>query len=71
MLSNDIPEALPAHRINIPQEMLLLSRSKAVDTVIVNGQIVFKNGSFTHIDEKHLYSLARDTARKMMHRIGK
>ena len=66
--TNNVPEAQPG--ANVVQEMMLVSRSKSVGTVIVDGQIVFKNGHSTRIEEATVYELARATTKRVMDTIG-
>ena len=43
---------------------LLVSRSKSVHTVVINGEIVVRDGRLTRVDEDVAYDLAgRETAR--------
>ena len=41
---------------------MLVSRTKAVDTVLVNGEIVVRHGRLVRLDEDEVYSLARRSA---------
>jgi hypothetical protein len=51
--SGDLPEYQPGH---YPiQNLLLASRGKSVDTVIVDGQIVVRGGHSTRVDEQVVY----------------
>ena len=65
--TNKLPEAQPG--ANIIQEMMLVSRSKSVDTVIVNGQIIYRKGEFTRVDQDLIYEFARHTSRRIMKKI--
>jgi 5-methylthioadenosine/S-adenosylhomocysteine deaminase len=58
-----LPEAHPG--MDPVREMVLVSRSKSVDTVIVDGQIVVRGGRLTRLDEDVAYELARATTRRL------
>jgi 5-methylthioadenosine/S-adenosylhomocysteine deaminase len=58
-----IPEAHPG--MDPVREAVLVSRSKSVDTVIVDGQIVVRGGRLTRLDEDVAYELARASSRRM------
>src|SRR5690349_14753327 len=47
--SAGVPEFQPGH--SVVQNLLLASRGKSVDTVIVDGQIVVRSGHSTRVDE--------------------
>jgi 5-methylthioadenosine/S-adenosylhomocysteine deaminase len=65
---DDLAEAQPG--INPLSQLLFLSRSQSVDTVIVAGQVVVKNRSLTLVDESVAYETARASARKVGKRAG-
>jgi 5-methylthioadenosine/S-adenosylhomocysteine deaminase len=58
-----VPEAHPG--MDPVRELVLVSRSKSVDTVIVDGEIVVRGGRLTRLDEDVAYQLARATARRL------
>ena len=58
-----VPEAHPG--MDPVREFVLVSRSKSVDTVIVDGQIVVRGGRLTRLDENVAYERARATARRL------
>ena len=64
--NNDLPDAWP--RINMERVQLLLSRSKSVDTVIVDGRIVVKDGRHTLMDQNVVYDLAQKAAERIVER---
>jgi len=66
--TNDLPDAQP--NVNVVKQLMLISRTKSVDTVICNGDVVVRHGSLTNLDEKAVYALARDSARSMGERSG-
>jgi len=61
--TNDLPDAQPG--VNVVKQLMLVSRTKSVDTVICNGDVVLRHGSLTNLDEKAVYALARESARRM------
>ena len=64
----EVPEFQPGrHAI---QNLLLASRGKSVDTVLVDGQIVVRGGHSTRVDERVVYEQARQTASKLATEIG-
>ncbi len=66
--SENLPEAQPG--IDIPETLIFSGGSKSVDTVIVDGEIVIKNGRSVRIDEQVVYELARAATARMMRRVG-
>ena len=66
--SASIPEFQPGHYL--VQNLLLASRGKSVDTVIVDGQIVVRSGHSTRVDEGVVYDTARRRATDLGRRIG-
>jgi 5-methylthioadenosine/S-adenosylhomocysteine deaminase len=66
--SNHLPEAHPG--LNPVRDTALLLRTKGVDTVLVNGRIVFRRGHSTQVDEGAVFDRARKSARSMMRRVG-
>jgi 5-methylthioadenosine/S-adenosylhomocysteine deaminase len=66
--SNDLPDAQP--NINVVKQLMLVSRTKSVDTVICNGDVVVRHGSLTNLDEKAVYALARESALSLGARTG-
>lgn len=66
--SDDLAEAQPGY--DRVREVALISRSKSVDTVIVDGEIVVRNGRVTRLDEGVAYELARASARRLAEKVG-
>jgi len=62
------PEAQPA--VNPVQQLALLSRTGGVDTVIVDGRIVLRDGRSTRVDESKAYATVRRTVEQRMRRLG-
>ena len=64
----DTPELWP--RFNAVRNHLLLAKSRTIDTVIVDGEILVKQGQLTRMDEKPIYELADKVARRMRQGAG-
>lgn len=58
-----LPEAHPG--MDLVRELVLVSRSKSVDTVVIDGEIVVRGGRLTRLDEEVAYDLARASARRL------
>ena len=63
-----VPEAHPG--MDPVRELVLVSRSKSVDTVIIDGEVVVKGGRLVRLDEDVVYDAAGTSARRVMERIG-
>jgi 5-methylthioadenosine/S-adenosylhomocysteine deaminase len=61
--TEDLPEAQPG--IDRVRAALLISRSKSVDTVVIDGEIVVRHGRLTRLDEGVAYELARSTTERL------
>lgn len=66
--TNDLPDAQP--NADPVRQMMLVSRTKSVDSVIVNGEIVVRHGALTRLDEQEVYGRARASAKRMAERAG-
>jgi 5-methylthioadenosine/S-adenosylhomocysteine deaminase len=64
--TNDLPDALP--NLDVIRQMMLVSRTKSVDTVIVNGEIVVRKGRLTRLDEAAVYARAQASGRRVAER---
>ena len=64
----DTPEFQPGHYA--VQNLLLASRGRSVDTVIVDGQVAVRSGHSTRIDEQAAYRAARASADRLAGEIG-
>ena len=62
------PDACPG--VNIPYHLAFLSHAGAVDTVIVNGEIVLRHGHSTRVDEGVVYADAKASVQRRMKRLG-
>lgn len=56
--------------LNPVQEMVLIGRTKTVDTVIVDGQVALKDGVPTRVDQGAVHAAARASARRLTARVG-
>jgi len=63
-----LPDAQP--NVAPVKQLMLVSRTKGVDTVICNGEVVVRRGELTRLDEREVYALARDSARRVAGRAG-
>ena len=63
-----LPEAQPG--LDAVQSLIFSAGSKSVDTVLVDGQIVLKDGRSTRMDEDAAYCRARLSARRLLDKIG-
>lgn len=65
---SDLPEAQPG--VNPVLESVLVARSKGIDTVICDGEIIVRDGCSTRLDEDEVYARARASARRIMAKAG-
>ena len=65
---NDIPDAQP--NVDVVRQLMLVSRTKAVDTVLCNGEIVLRHGRLVRLDEGDIYRQARASALATAQRAG-
>ena len=68
MRNPDLPESQPG--FDPVQDMMLVSRSRSVDTVICDGDIVVQRGRSTRLDESSLAERARRTAHRLSSVVG-
>jgi 5-methylthioadenosine/S-adenosylhomocysteine deaminase len=66
--TNDLPDAQP--NADPVRQMMLVSRTKSVDSVIVNGAVVVRRGALTRLDEREVYAQARASMLRMAGRAG-
>ena len=62
--TNDDPQSYPIHHVE--RDLMLYNLKKTVDTVIVDGRIVVKNGRHTLIDEQVVYDRAQKAAERLL-----
>ena len=61
-----LPEAMPG--VDPIRSMVQSSRSKSIDTVLVNGKLIVENGHSTLVDEEEIYARSREATRELMKR---
>lgn len=66
--NSDVPEVWPRH--NPVRQHVLLAKSRTVDTVIVDGEVLVKGGRLTRADEGEIYALADAAGKKMRKAAG-
>jgi cytosine/adenosine deaminase-related metal-dependent hydrolase len=66
--TDDLPEAHPG--IDLVRAAMLISRSKSVDTVVIDGVIVVRGGRLTRLDEGVAYDLARRSTERLCGELG-
>ena len=62
-----LPEMHPGEH---PVRNLLSLRTRGVDMVIVNGQIVLEDGHVTRVDEKEIFEVSRERAQSLKKRVA-
>jgi 5-methylthioadenosine/S-adenosylhomocysteine deaminase len=62
------PEAQPG--VNPVHQLALLSRASGVDTIVVDGRVVLRNGRSTRVDEAEVYAAVKKTVERRMRRLG-
>ncbi|MFN0044537.1 MAG: amidohydrolase family protein [Alphaproteobacteria bacterium] len=66
--NSDVPEVWPRH--NQVRQHVLLAKSRTVDTVIVDGEVLVKAGKLTRMDEAEIYARADAAGKKMRKAAG-
>ena len=66
--STDSPGSYPV--CNVERDLMLLSLTRTVDTVLVDGRIVVKNGRHTLVDEQVVNELAQKATERILERSG-
>ena len=64
----EAPESWPG--IQPEQNAALISRTRGVATVVVDGRVVVERGRLANADEEMIYAHARESAQRMMQRVG-
>ena len=64
----DLPDAQP--NVAPVKQLMLVSRTKGVDTVLCNGEILVRRGTLTRLDEAEVYALGQASAKHMAERAG-
>ena len=66
--SADLPDAQP--NVAPVKQLMLVSRTKGVDTVLCNGEVLVRHGHLTRLDASEVYALARASSKLMAERAG-
>jgi 5-methylthioadenosine/S-adenosylhomocysteine deaminase len=66
--ATDLPDAQP--NVAPVKQLMLVSRTKGVDTVLCNGEVLVRRGALTRLDEAEVYALGRASAKRMAERAG-
>jgi len=61
-----LPEALPG--ADPIRSMVQSSRSKSIDIVMVNGEVIVEKGHSIRVDEEEVYARSREATRELMKR---
>jgi cytosine/adenosine deaminase-related metal-dependent hydrolase len=64
----DLPECMPG--VNPVHQLALTMRAGSVDTVLVNGREIVRNGRCVTVDEQEVFAKARQSVRQRMARLG-
>ena len=68
MRSNNSPWNYPIY--NFEQDLTLHSMTRSLDTVLVDGRILVKNGRHNLIDEEVVYRVAQEATERILKRAG-
>ena len=63
---NNLPEAQPG--MDPIRSFVLSTRSKSIDKVMVNGEVIVDNGHSTKVDEEEVYARSRESSRWLSER---
>src|SRR5262245_16054989 len=66
--TGDLPDAQP--NVAPVKQLMLVSRTKGVDTVLCNGEVLVRRGALTRLDEAEVYALGRASAKRLAERAG-
>jgi cytosine/adenosine deaminase-related metal-dependent hydrolase len=66
--TRDVSEAHPA--LDVIRNLVLVDRTKSVDTVLVDGRVVVEHGRATLVENEEVYELAERSARGVANRLG-
>ena len=69
MRHENLPEAHPG--LDPIRSVVCSSRSKSIDTVIVNGEVVVEKGHSTRVDEEEVYARSREASRLLLKRMNR
>jgi 5-methylthioadenosine/S-adenosylhomocysteine deaminase len=66
--TNELAEAQP--NLNVVIQLMLLSLSRSVDTVLCNGEVIYRHGELTRLDEAVVYQQSRASVTRMLGRLA-
>jgi 5-methylthioadenosine/S-adenosylhomocysteine deaminase len=66
--STNFPDAQP--NVAPVKQLMLVSRTKGVDTVLCNGEVLVRRGNLTRLDEAEVYAAGKASAKRMGERAG-
>ncbi len=64
----DIAETQPG--LDVVRELMLISPTKSIDTVLVDGRVVVRHGRLALADEQEIFAKARASARRVAQAVG-
>ncbi|MEJ8570571.1 amidohydrolase family protein [Microbaculum marinum] len=66
--TSELPDAQP--NMDVVRQLMQISRTKGVHTVLCNGEVVVRGGRLVRTDESEIYAIARRSAERMAERAG-
>jgi 5-methylthioadenosine/S-adenosylhomocysteine deaminase len=66
--TNELPDAQPNR--DVVRQLVQVSRTKGVDTVLCDGEVVVRGGRLVRLDESGIYAIARTSADQLADRAG-
>jgi cytosine/adenosine deaminase-related metal-dependent hydrolase len=66
---SDLPEAEP--ELDPVRQLVIATRSRGVDTVVVGGEVIVEHGRSTRVDEERAYADARAAAQRLLSRMDR
>jgi 5-methylthioadenosine/S-adenosylhomocysteine deaminase len=66
--TDELAEAVP--NFNVVVQLIMLSQARSIDTVICDGEVLFRHGRLTRLDERVVHEMGRASARRLAARLG-
>ena len=66
--TDELAEAVP--NFNVVVQLIMLSQARSIDTVICDGEVLFRHGHLTRLDERVVHEIGRASARRLAARLG-
>ena len=66
---SDLPESFP--ELDPIRSVIFSSRSRSVDTVIVDGQIIVKGACSTRVDEQEIFARSNEISQDVLERLDR